>query len=514
MLLVASYGFIWNDNFIMPSNIATKNQTHLDFVTQAADDVSAFGGAVVIDAIARDSGLWDNFAAAQAKIEHRTDTSRGSTPQAIVSQILFGFATGAVSLAGAGRLRLDTALGKLVGLEKMADADTIGKWLGRQTEESVAAVWEINRRFVDWAWKQLPKESLLGKQGRLACFFDDSQVEVEGRCFEGAVVNYEGKRSYSFQTLWLGQKWIVAGRLDEGSVDCSGHLREILLESKSLWHPYAEAGQAHFYADSGSSAGKYLTIVAQYGWSWSISYNKWTGKLEELAGGEKSWGEKAPAVGRKGEAIEEEHTWLRHQPGEDCVTGHDFATVRYRAAEGGELLYRYAYVVCGQAGKALAPVTKPAEARAVFAQHKMKGEMEHGFSNLLGDLDLHHPPCMGLQANAMWYALGALANNLLRATQALAMPEDQQDMRLRSIIRFWVTTPVKITQHSGRRSARVYVTQGLLRFWSELLAKVWPKRARGGQVANRPIHLETKAWVVPAKAADKDGKKNKAAKGK
>jgi hypothetical protein len=162
--------------------------------------------------------------------------------------------------------------------------------------------------------------------------------------------------------------------------------------------------------------------------------------------------------------------------------------VRYRAADGGDLLWRYAYIVCGQpcrpgpAGKSVpqpAPVHQPEEARAVFARHHHKGALEHGFSNLLGDLDLHHPPCSRFAANEMWYTLGALAHNLLRAVQILHMAEDQQQLRLRQIIRWWMTVPVRLTRHAHRTSARYFVPRAALDWWRVMLGKVWPRRARG-----------------------------------
>jgi hypothetical protein len=472
----------------MPSNTFSKATSHLDFVIQDSDDVSTYGGAVLIDAIARDAGIYEAIAK-MPSLDHRSDKSRGFKPEAIISQILTSFATGGISIADAGRLAQDKALGKLIGLDRMADEATLNIWLKRQTPESVAALWELNRQLLTWTFAQLPKAALCPKAGKAEVFFDGTEIEVHGKKFEKTAINYDGNLTYSWQTLWLNGKWILGGVLDSGNVDVSQHLRPLLLETKALWHPFAETGEAHFFADSGSSAGKYLTIVAQYNWSWSISYNKWTSKLEQLSDAlpATDWGEKIPATSRKGEAILEEHSWVRHQPGEDCLTGHDFAAVRYQAADGCDLIYRYAFVVCGQANKAPAPVTKPAEALATFDLHKTKGAHEHVFTNILSDLDLHHPPCMKFDANAAWYALGAIANNLLRATQALTMAAEHQNMRLRSIIRHYLTIPVRVTKHAGRSEVKLFLPKTIQKWAAEMLAKVWPKRERGGQVRNVPL---------------------------
>lgn len=471
----------------MPSSTFSKKNSYLDYVIQDCKDVSSYGGAVLVDAIARDAGLFESISEA-SQLDHRTDKSRGFKPEAIISQLLTSFATGGISIADAGRLAQDKALGKLIGLDRMADEATLTIWLNRQTTASVKALWEINRKLLEWTFAQLPRETLC-PNGKAEVFFDGTEIEVHGKTFEKTAKNYDGNITYSWQTLWLNGKWLLGATLDSGNVDVSQHLRPLLLETKELWHPFAETGEAHFFADSGSSAGKYLTIVSQYNWSWSISYNKWTNKLDELCTDLPStdWGEKIPATSRKGEAIIEEHTWLRHQPGEDCLRGHDFAAVRYQAAEGGELLYRYAYVACGQANQAPAPVTKPAEAQATFAWHKTKGAHEHVFTNILSDLDLHHPPCKKFEANEVWYALGAIANNLLRAVQALTMAPDLQTMRLRSIIRHFLTIPVRVTKHAGRSEVKLFLPKTVQKWAAEMLAKVWPKRARGGQIRNVPV---------------------------
>jgi hypothetical protein len=482
--------------------VTIKKNSHLDFVIQSAKDTTAFGGAAVADAIARDSGLWLNFAEAAPQLEHRRDTSRGCRPDAIIAQILTSFVTGGINVADAGRV--DEALAKLVGLPAVADQTTLCKWFNAQSEESVARVWDINRKFLDWTFRQLPPDQLRDQNGKLSVFFDDTNIEVEGHHFQDAKLNYNGDIAYSFQAVWLGGRWLAAGKLDSGNIDCSSHMKELLLDSKALWHPHAEQGLAHFYADSGSSAGKYLTFVNQYNWSWTISYNKWTTVLETQAVAEPDtqWGAAQNGRVRGGKDVKEEFTWLRHQPGEDCLTGHDFATLRYKALDGGDMFYRYAYVACGQPNKASAPITKAEGARDTFAIHRQKGEFENCFSNLLGDLDLHHPPFSSKAANAMWFALGALANNLLRAMQVLTMPEEEQNARLRSIIRYWVTTPAKLTVHAGRRSIKVYVPAALKRHWAELLAKVWPKRQRGGQIRNLPPG-HNDPWKVKATGTGK-----------
>ena len=115
----------------------------------------------------------------------------------------------------------------------------------------------------------------------------------------------------------------------------------------------------------------------------------------------------------------------------------------------------------------------------MFAKHRTKGENEHGFSYLLSDLDLHHPPCLSLRANQAFYALGAIAYNLLVALKVLELPDDAQTWRPRTIIRTLLTIPAQQVLHANRRVLRLCVPAGWMRWWRLFLAEFVPKRKRG-----------------------------------
>ena len=67
-------------------------------------------------------------------MDPRKDKARGFSPEAITAQILFNFSSGGISLADAGRLSADKALGQLLGMERWADESTLGEWLRAQEQ--------------------------------------------------------------------------------------------------------------------------------------------------------------------------------------------------------------------------------------------------------------------------------------------------------------------------------------------------------------------------------------------
>jgi len=443
----------------MPAYTKRKSKFHLHLTN--SEHATAHGGQVLVDALCRRFDLWQRLQNEPA-LEHRKRTGAGFSPVANVAQLLFSLTSGGASLADAERLAQDHVLLELLGLEKGADQTTLGEWLRAATPETVRALHRLNAELVDWASQQAKPGRWL-HAGEVELFFDDTEIEVDGHKFEGARLNYEGNRALSWQTLWLGP-WLLDGILD-GAGDVSEHLPVLLAEHQHRWQGRA----SYLYADSGSSAGKYLNRIEEAQFTrWSVSYNKWTDKLDRLAAElpESQWSALPPA-----EQPQEQYAWVKHQPGE-CQRPQKFAAVRWK--QDGDLLWRYAYRVC-QAGDKDSP-------QAVFERHRLKGAKEQGFSEVLSGLDLHHPPCTELLANQAFYAIAMLAYNLLISLKLLDLPEDAQSWRIQTIIRHLLTVPVTVSTHARFEVARICIPAGWLRWWRLFVEQWVPKRKPGRPV--------------------------------
>ena len=443
----------------MPAYTKRKTKFHLHLTN--SHHTTAHGGQVLVDALCRRFGLWKRLHDEPA-LEHRKRTGAGFSPVSNTAQVLFTLTSGGASLADAERLAQDGVLMELLGLEKGADQTTLGEWLRAATPETVRALHRLNAEFVDWS-RQQAKPGRWLDAGEVELFFDDTEIEVEGHQFEGARINYEGHRALSWQTLWLGP-WLLDGILD-GAGDVSEHLPVLLAEHQHRWQDCA----SYLYADSGSSAGKYLNRIEEAQFTrWSVSYNKWTDKLDQLAAElpESQWSALPPA-----EQPQEQYAWVKHQPGE-CQRAQKFAAVRWKKE--GDLLWRYAYRVC-QAGDKDSP-------QAVFERHRLKGAKEQGFSEVLSGLDLHHPPCTELLANQAFYAIAMLAYNVLISLKLLDLPEDAQGWRIQTIIRHLLTVPVTVSTHARYEVARICIPAGWLRWWRLFVDQWVPKRKPGRPV--------------------------------
>jgi hypothetical protein len=70
------------------------------------------------------------------------------------------------------------------------------------------------------------------------------------------------------------------------------------------------------------------------------------------------------------------------------------------------------------------------------------------FSQLLTDLDLHHPPCLALVANQALSTLAALACNALTALKLSELPAEHHGWRVRTLIRHLPNLPAKLSRHA------------------------------------------------------------------
>jgi hypothetical protein len=430
----------------------TKKSPRLKLEVLPNHDTSVTGGLIAVEALAQQFGLWPKLAALTV-LDPRRDRSRGFAPEVIAGQIIAALCSGGTSLVDSERLNADPLAKQLFGVTKFADESQVGEWLRAQTDQGVAAVRALNRKLVAWIDRRVQRRRVQhGGQDEL--FFDDTQLEVSGKQFEGARLNYNGEVALSWQTLWWGP--LLADSVLGSPGDCSDQLPALLGANRRLW----KGRRVHVYADSASSTGVYLEAIANEGataraaqWQYTVSYNKWTGPLEKKA-------QELPSLAWR--MVEgEQFGFLRHQP-DGCVEPKLFACVRRKD----DLLWRYGFVACDES---------QGDAARVFERHALKGDKERLFSEVLSGLDLHHPPCLSLRANQMFYALAMVAYNLLQAIKLLELPDDCQGWRLKTLLAKLVLLPVRMGRRSRQAVARLLVPVAWLAWWQQLVERLWPR---------------------------------------
>ena len=112
-----------------------------------------------------------------------------------------------------------------------------------------------------------------------------------------------------------------------------------------------------------------------------------------------------------------------------------------------------------------------------MARHRLKGAKEQLFKDVLRGLDLHHPPCESLLANRMFYAIAALAYNLIKAVQILCLPEDCQGWTVPTLLRQRVRLPAMLVRHARVLVVRVAVAARWLDWWQKWQVRWWSAQA-------------------------------------
>lgn len=429
---------------------------------------TAHGGQIAVNALANEMGLWERIAK-ESSLDGRKHKGKGYDPAVYMAALVFNFTNGGSSLADAERLDDDEALKSLLGVKKIPDQSAIGEWLRGVSDEGLETLRQIVRDVAQWSIQRAQPGRLL-HGGQLEGFFDDTQIEVDGKRFEGAKINYEGKVALSWQTLWVGP-FLVDATLGSPSEtkepvssgepgnDASSQLPRMLERNAYLWKDH----KSYLYADSASSAGKYLESIDRHFDHWSVSYNKWTSPLERCAEelAEIAWSEPRTMRWRDGGDHIAQHAWLRYQPS-GCEKNKLFAVTRHKKTEG-ELFWRYAFIACDE---------RDSTPLRAIERHKLKGDKERAFSDLLSDFDLHHPPCMSLRANEVFYLLGALAFNLLQALKLIYLPVEHQPKRIRTLLHHLLLIPVEIKHHARQLKACFYAPAGWVRWWHSFLGEL------------------------------------------
>ena len=427
----------------------------LDF--DSTKKATARGGVFVIKAFAQEFGLWDRVRLEPA-LDPRKQKRKGYDAVVYVATFLFGFCTGGTNMADFERLNQEEGLKEFLGIKSFPDQTTLGEWLRNIGDKGAEALWCINRDFLSWVIGQADPARLL-HCADMEIFFDDTQLEVTGKKFEGAALNYEGNMTLSWQTMWLGP-FLAAGEIGKGSRDCSVMLPLQLEQCKGLW----EGRDSYLYADSGSSAGKYLEAISAGVDRFSVSYNKWVDGLERCAAElpAMQWSKAETVDWRDGKEHEAQHAWINYQP-DGCTTPKLFAVTRHKPVDG-DFFWQYAFVCC-EPGRQCSP-------GLAIGRHQLKGDKERLFSQVLSDLDLHHPPCHSLGANNAFYVLGSMAHNLLHAIKLIHMPDEDQALRTRSLIQVLMLVAVQFKRHARSVKAVCCVSSSCLGWWRKFIGKL------------------------------------------
>ena len=391
-------------------------------------DLTAFGGASILARTARRYGLFELLdEAVSVKVRDR-GASDAETLWAMIASLCRGHG----ALSDLDALRADGVARVLLGLREVPEARRAGEWLSRVSTADVKGLWSAAVGFAGRVAPEIVAHELETK-GYVPVFIDATGVEVDGALFERARRNYDGERGYWLHAAFAGGLW-AAGQLQPGGGRVTLNWRKLLEWTAGT----VPAGTPVWLrADNAYYKGELVRMCAARGWDYSISVTNdvWRAPvLEQIEG--------LPDAAWTDLGMEEEAIFATHRPGGWDAEQH-YVVVRRRTENGQMLLVpRRAVMLVSRADLPL---------KELVRRHRGKQGQENAFKGPLRDMDLHHPPCRGYRANQAFYALGQIAQVLLRAVQYGALPKSARRHGIRPVIRY----VMRATAHMVRTARRV-----------------------------------------------------------
>lgn len=376
-------------------------------------DLTAFGGASILARTARRFGLFELLSeAVSVKVR-----DRGASDVETLWSLICSLARGHGALSDLDALRADSVARTLLGLRRVPESRRAGEWLSRLGVADVKGLWSAAARFAERVSPAVVAHEVESR-GYVPLFIDGTGIEVDGALFERARKDYEGNIGYWLHATFLGGLW-TAGQLQPGGGRVALNWRKLL-----SWTAGAVPAGSPVWlrADNAYYKGELVRECTERGWDYSISltHDGWRKPvLEQLEGlDDAAW----TGIGKEEEAI-----FATHRPGGWDREQH-YVVVRRRSVDGqGLLIPQHTVILVSRHDLPLAELV---------ARHRGKQGQENAFKGPLRDMDPHHPPCRGYRANQTFYALGQIAQVLLRAVQYTALPKGARRHGISAVIRY------------------------------------------------------------------------------
>ena len=153
------------------------------------------------------------------------------------------------------------------------DARRTGEHLARFGPSDVEELRAVGRKVAGWIAPAVI-ERWVAELGYVPLFVDGSQIEVQGRNFEGAAKDYKGDVSFQLGAAFLGELQ-VSGRLGPGNADAAGPWREQLERDVE---PLLEGVPVWGRMDNAYYRKEVVEHFEERGWDYSISVTSATYK--------------------------------------------------------------------------------------------------------------------------------------------------------------------------------------------------------------------------------------------
>lgn len=279
-------------------------------------------------------------------------------------------------------------------------------------QERLAELDEFGSKFAIKCAKRIPRERMRTRHW-FTVFGDATDLEVDGRCFDAARVDRNGKKILRWQTLMLGGM-LIAQHLREGSADEGLSMPSLLERAKQVVREITGPGQRVLALLDAAYFEKQVIDPLSYDnhWDFIVCANQQRGGLQRMAEERPDWewAESGADAGRG---------WSRSQV---CCFAHmpegwiaPVTIVARRWQKEGEIegAWHYSFIATRIAPEAMpkALIEERGYCESLWMLYGTKQGHENHYKTSLRDLGLHHPPSCRLGVNQAFYAIASAAAN-------------------------------------------------------------------------------------------------------
>ena len=351
-------------------------------------------------------------------------SAAGYDPSDFVVPLVLTLHGGGRSLEDQRQVRCDEALRELLGLEELPSVDASGDWLRRMgAGPGLEALAAVQRRVLAWGLRRMkPREFTLD--------IDATQIVAEKR---EALRTYKGAVGYMPIVGHLAENGMVVGEeFRAGNVSPNARNAEFIRHCEAQMP--AGTRIAHLRGDNAAYQAEIFNECEEQGRSFAIGAPLDASVLAAI------------------NAIPDE-AWRPYQNGAIAETVHSmdhtrraFRLVVIRRPVQGALFgaedpaERYRAIASNRTESAEETVAWY-NARGEHSENRIK-ELKIGFA-------MERMPCGTLEANAVFFRIGALAYNLFCLFKRLALPQPWRSHQVQTLRWRLYQTAGKLVRHAG-----------------------------------------------------------------
>ncbi len=383
---------------------------------------------------------------------------RGYAPSVFVDSLVLMLQGGGRTLEDLRELERERGLMRLVGHPLLPDPDTVGDWLRRMGDPQRGQAGLLGLGQV----RDTLTQRILRRDGVSDYTLDADAMQIEAEKRE-AQWTYQKVQGYMPMLGFLFESGLCL--LDEfregnvppqaGQLDFYRQCRKRMPVGKTI---------SRYRADSASYQADLINELEADSVKWAITADQDCAVAAVIAAiAEADWRE--PVTGCGYEIAETVHTmnatlkafrlivkrWLKPQP---SLLDDPTAPYAYHAVAGNW------------------PV-EDKSADEVLGWHNQRGQAENFNKELKGGFGLDQMPCGQFGANAVFFRLGVLANNLFIGFKRLACPEAWARHTIATVRWKLVQMAGRIVRHAGQVILRLVADADLLALCRSIRARCW-----------------------------------------